>query len=259
MLRPISVRCQILPNHVLLSQRDKAWSIHPYPCIGSFRFLDLSISLSSYYPLLLSRLKSDPAQKFLDLGCCFAQDVRKLLFDGVLGSQITALDLKPEFIELGYELFQDREKLAGSGVTFLTGDIFDETSSALNGLEGHCDIIYTGSFFHLFGYEDQARVAERVVRLLRPVKGSVVLGRQRGNAEAGVYSHKTNARTGTMYRHNADSWKKMWVDVGKKTDTEWNVRAHLESRWGQGILRYGDTEWDGTMGEILRFEVERVR
>ena len=184
--------------------------------------------------------------------------MRKLLFDGVSGSQITALDLRPEFIELGYELFRDRENLEGSGVTFLTGDIFDDGSEALKVLEGQCDVIYTGSFFHLFGYEHQALVAERVIRLLRPVKGSIVLGRQRGNVEAGAYPHKTNVKTGTMYRHNAESWKKMWQEVGRKTGTEWNVRARLESRWSQGVLRHGDAEWDGKEGEILRFEVERA-
>ena len=184
--------------------------------------------------------------------------MRKLLFDGVPGSQITALDLKPEFIDLGYELFRDREKLTGSGVSFLTGDIFDGDSAALKGLEGQCDVIYTGSFFHLFGYEDQVRVAQRVVKLLRPVKGSVVLGRQRGDVEAGAYAHKTNVRTGKMYRHNADSWKKMWEDFGKETATKWDVEARLESRWDQGVLRHGDAKWDRKEGEILRFKVERA-
>ena len=168
------------------------------------------------------------------------------------------MDLKPEFIDLGYELFRDREKLGGSGVTFLTGDIFDLGGVALKGLEGQCDVIYTGSFFHLFDYEHQALVAERVVRLLRPVKGSIVLGRQRGNGEAGEAPHKTNIKTGTMYRHNVESWEKMWNEIGRKTGTEWNVRAHLESRWSRGVLRPGEVEGNRKEGDILWFEVERA-
>src|ERR1700761_8860185 len=35
------------------SQRDEAWQIWPYPCIGGFRFLDLAIALSPEYPQIL--------------------------------------------------------------------------------------------------------------------------------------------------------------------------------------------------------------
>jgi 2-polyprenyl-3-methyl-5-hydroxy-6-metoxy-1,4-benzoquinol methylase len=49
----------------------------PYPCIGAFRFLDLSIPQSPIYPEILDRLKS--GQKLLDVGCAVGQELRQLV------------------------------------------------------------------------------------------------------------------------------------------------------------------------------------
>ena len=86
--------------------------------------------------------------------------------------------MRAEFIELGYDLFRDRDTLKSR---FFIGDVFDETTDwTFRELNGRMDIIYAPSFFHLFNWEDQVGLAERVVRLLKPVEVSLVLGRQRG-------------------------------------------------------------------------------
>jgi hypothetical protein len=53
-------------------------------------------------------------------------------------------------------------------------------------------------------------------------KDSLILGRQVGNTDAGEYVQATN-ESGIMYRHNAESFKKMWDEVGEKTGTKWRV------------------------------------
>ncbi len=115
--------------------------------------------------------------------------------------------LRPEFFELGYKLFRDVDTWK---VKFLTADIF-ETESPLKDLEGTIDIIYFGPFLHLFNYEQQVDVCKRIVKLLREKEGSVVLGRQAGNLEAGERVHKTNEAQ-SMFRHNVQSFKKMWEE-----------------------------------------------
>lgn len=66
------------PNIGLRNQAAIAYSVQfPYPCIGAYRFLDLSIISSPQYDEILSRVKS--GEKFLDLGCCFGQEVRQLV------------------------------------------------------------------------------------------------------------------------------------------------------------------------------------
>ncbi len=60
-----------IPTHIS-AIRDRAWQIHPYPCIGQFRFLNLSISQHASYPRILAALKEPGARRtLLDLGCCF--------------------------------------------------------------------------------------------------------------------------------------------------------------------------------------------
>lgn len=75
--------------------------------------------------------------------------------------------------------------------------------------EGKIDVIYAASIFHLFSWEEQARMAECGVGLLKPVKRSLLLGRPRGNVNLAEYEHRTN-QGGTMFRNEEKSWKQMW-------------------------------------------------
>ncbi|MCJ1298531.1 hypothetical protein MMC08_001321 [Hypocenomyce scalaris] len=239
---------QVIPHIVQL--RERAWDIWPYPCIGRFNFLDLGISQSTLYPHILRRVKD--GQTLLDLGCCFGQDIRKLVSDGAPAENLWGADLRAEFINLGYDLFLDKETLK---TTFLTADIFDP-ESALKQLDGQIDIVYTGSFFHLFVWDDQVKVAKRVARLLKPRKGSLVLGRQVGTVKPGEYPHRTNP-TGVMWRHDGASFASMWKEVGEATGTKWDVNATLDERSGFAGKTQG-SEWSNPNMRRLRFEVQRV-
>ena len=198
----------------------------------------------------------------LDMGCCFAQDVRKLVSDGAPSGNIYAAELRQEFIDLGYDLFQDSDTLKSK---FLIGDVFDDSDeSEFKQIDGGIDIIYAASIFHLFNWDDQVRVAEQVVGLLRPVRGSIVFGRQRGNVNPAEYEHRTS-QGGTMFRYNQDSWKKMWQQVGKSTGTEWDVNVTLETGRNDPDLLEADGPAPGFDGNkrskgdgSLRFQVVRV-
>jgi len=64
-----------------------------------------------------------------------------------------------------------------------------------------------------------------------------LLGRQVGASKAGEYVHRTN-KDQTMFRHNPDSFRKMWEEVGKLTNTEWRVEVEaisLEMGNAEGI------------------------
>jgi len=207
-----------LESHVY-AIRDKAWQIWPYPCIGQFRFLDLGISLNPYYALVLARLKTGN-ENFLDLGCCFGQELRKLAADGAPPERLYGTDLRPEFFDLGYKLFRDKDTLKSR---FIAADIFDPKSE-LHELDGKIDVIYAGSFLHLFDYKGQFDACKAIVNLLRDKKDSMLLGRQVGNLTPGERVHRTNGGQ-SMYRHNAESFKKMWDEVGKATGTKFRVEV----------------------------------
>ncbi|KAJ5891711.1 uncharacterized protein N7473_007939 [Penicillium subrubescens] len=59
------------------SLRDRAFAIFPYPCIGAFRFLDMSIPQLPIYPEILEHLKS--GQRLLDIGCAVGLELRRLV------------------------------------------------------------------------------------------------------------------------------------------------------------------------------------
>lgn len=105
----------------------------PYPCLGQFRFLELNLAnRTDLYPRLLAGLRTG-SQKFLDVGCCLGQDIRKLVYDGVPGECLVGLELEAGFIDLGYELFRDRDTLKAR---FISGSIISDGQEALKALEG---------------------------------------------------------------------------------------------------------------------------
>ena len=208
-------------DHVV-KVRDEAWKVHPYPCIGQFRFLEPSFSELEEYDEIVSRLRE--GQKLLDMACCFGQTIRQLVAGGAPANNIYGCDLEPDFIELGYKLFKDQDTLQ---TKFLIADILDPTSE-LTSLKGQLDMVYAGSFFHLWGFEKQVEVSKAVAALLRPERGSMILGRQVGAVDA---VEKTSV-TGTMYRHNVESFKAMWKRIGDDLGITFTVKAKLKELSG---------------------------
>ena len=123
--------------------------------------------------------------------------------------------------------------------------------SGLTELDGKIDIVYAGSFLHLFGYAGQFKVCERIVKLLKPVKGSMVAGRQAGYVVAGERVYRANFQE-KMFRHNVESFEKMWEEVGEKTGTKWRVEAEIQKM----EEREGYVQWDPDK-RALKFTVFR--
>ncbi|KAJ5734388.1 hypothetical protein N7493_003174 [Penicillium malachiteum] len=192
----------------------------PYPCIGAFRFLDMSIPQSPAYPEILERLKS--GQKLLDVGCAVGQELRHLVYDGVPSENIYASDLRQDFFDIGYDLFADRSTLKSQ---FIISDIFDDNSELVKQLSNGVDIINAASFFHLFTWDQQITVAKRVVSLLRAQPGSLLVGRQVGRLDPTDPDDKSLSQE--HYRHSVDTWKRLWKQVGDETGTEWEVDAWM--------------------------------
>ena len=137
----------------------------PYPCIKMYRFMDISIATLPIYPEILDRTKN--GDNFLDPGCCLGQEIRQLVFDGTPSKNTYGSDLYGGCFPVGYKLFKDQDRLQ---TTFIAADIFDNTSK-LTELEGKINIIYTGAFFHLFGLEEQKKIAAKLFSCWRHGRG----------------------------------------------------------------------------------------
>ena len=200
------------------------------------------------YPRLLRRLRA--GDRFLDIGCCLGQDIRKLVYDGVPGQNLAGAELNGGFIDLGYELFRDRDTLEAR---FVTADILDGGGAALKEFEGQLDVVQLGMILHLFTWEQQVTAFEHAVKLLKPdTKGVAIIGQAVGNID-GLASESLQ-RKGT-FRHNADTFRKLIDEVSAKTGTEWNVKASLD----KGLSVFAEKRtWDNPTARRLVFEVERV-
>lgn len=258
---------QLLTRYTSHPQRNKAWEVHHYPCLGQFRFLELNLSArpsGDLYARLLSILKSsEPSSPaFLDVGACLGQDVRKLIHDGAPPASLAGAELSPTFIRLGYELFRD----SPADVTMVQADILaplggedggNSSSSSLGQFRGRLRVVQLGMILHLFTWEEQLTVFENTVALLRNEPGVLIIGQATGNLDGVVTQTLTvgGANRGTC-KHNVESFKKLIKEFEVRTGTQWDVKAELD----EGLsVHDGKRTWDDPKTRRLLFELERVR
>ncbi|KAH9896915.1 hypothetical protein C8Q73DRAFT_433577 [Cubamyces lactineus] len=228
---------------------------YPYPCIRGFHFVNLMMSLNAAYPRVLDAGKNGDTL-FLDLGCCMGTDLRKLVHDGYPASRVLGCDLRPEFIQLGYELFDDADACP---IHFFTSNVFELPTSVaaadipapetlrptdvsavtdISQLRGALTHIYTGALFHLFDKETQRELALRLVTLLNRTPGAIVFGRHQGLHEEGyIHDHLGRDR----YCHSEKSWPQLWKDVFTEIEGEGFaervvVQAELREQFGPEVF-----------------------
>ena len=126
-----------------LAIQDSANLVHKYRCIDSFRFL---VPRFIYYPFYTTILEKSKDRTYLDIGCGLGQDLRKLSLDGVPQQNLFGLDIEREFINLGYELFNDQHT---NKIHFFTGNIFDKEFFESLKHRMTFNIIYTNAVLHL--------------------------------------------------------------------------------------------------------------
>lgn len=239
----------------IISTRDALWDIFPWPCIGQFRFLDLSFSKQPSYDRILALLRSGN-DRMIDVGCCLAQDLRKLAYDGAPSSSLFGIEIEPRFVEMGYDFFKDRDSPSFRDVTLIRGDFLDKSlgdMEPISALMGSFGIVHVGMVLHIFDWEGQIAACGRLVEFLRDEKGSMIVGQSVGDLEGKeVY---IPGRKKHIFKHNVETFKEMWMEIGRRHGTQWDVRAKLDE--GLGIAE-GKRDWDQATSRRLAFEVERV-
>ena len=135
-------------------------------------------------------------------------------------------DLEQRYIEMGYELFQDTDKLHAR---FVAGDFLAEPRTTKSGdletLVDKADIVFASSLLHFWDWDDMLVATARLVSFTKSRTGSRVVGRQVGCLEAG--SHTMPGTEGRVYWHNVESMKTFWDQVGARTGSRWHVNAGL--------------------------------
>ncbi|KAK6949322.1 hypothetical protein Daesc_009397 [Daldinia eschscholtzii] len=203
--------------------RDRAFAISPYPCIGLFRFTNLTLITHPLYNKIVELLKSDSKKaSYLDIGCCFGQDLRQLVFGGVPSERLVGLDIERGLLDLGYDLFLDRETLKSD---FVISDILKAQGKEWQSLEERgFDVIHCSAVFHLFTLEGQITAAKNIARLVK--KGGMIVGRQMGNVKPGNFPALIEGSF--CYQHDVGTFGEMWERVGEATQTCWKVEGTMD-------------------------------
>ncbi|KAF8640222.1 hypothetical protein AX16_010119 [Volvariella volvacea WC 439] len=227
-----------LKRHIIAVQK-KAYVIYGYPCIRHFAFTRLKISRLPAYPHALRLAKERPGALFLDIGCCFGNDTRKIVLDGWPVENAIASDIQKGFWDYGHELFNSTPQ--SFPATFLPGNAFDDnflsssppadssptvdphSLTSLNPLKHKLSAIHASSFFHIFEEDQQLDLARRIATLLSPEPGSVIFGTHVSRPEKGNRTEVTLKRSADdqsenrpqqyMFCHSPDSWKELWDGI----------------------------------------------
>ncbi|EIN11109.1 hypothetical protein PUNSTDRAFT_37299, partial [Punctularia strigosozonata HHB-11173 SS5] len=190
----------------------------PYMCIRAFQFVATRMARHPVYPQVLREGRTGNTI-LLDIGCMMGTDARKAVYDGYPAEKVLACDLRLDFIEIGYGLFEDKDKCR---IHFFQSDVFEipldvsshdapvplKEVSRLEHLQGRVDHIYTGAVFHLFDESTQVAMALRLATLVPKDRPAIIFGRHRGQFTAGLTPGMS--RSGPRYIHSPESWKALW-------------------------------------------------
>lgn len=241
-------------------QRNRAWQVHPYPCLGQFRFLELNLSHrpGDIYARLLALLKESSTSGkvvFLDVGSCLGQDVRKLIHDGAPSFAVAGADISSTLLEQGYELFRDSPQTVKMVEANILSPLTDE--GPLAAWRGQLKAVQLGMILHLFDWEEQVTAFANAIALLNDHEGVSVFGQATGNLDGretrtlspGGVERKT-------WKHNVNTFEKLIKDVEQRTGTRWIVHAELDEALS---VNDGKRTWDDPKTRRLLFEIQRIK
>ncbi|KXS95994.1 hypothetical protein AC578_8084 [Pseudocercospora eumusae] len=213
--------------------RKRAFEVCPYPCIGQWKFLALTFLKHPKYQTILSRLKS--GQTFLDVGCCFAQDMRQMIADGVPSDHLYGIEIEKELVDIGYDLFDDSKT---NKAKFMIGDALNPGTS-FDTLKNSIDIINDSAFSHLWPWHEQRKVCTMMAGFSKP--GAMIVGRMTGSLKPAEYPAMVKGTTG--WRHNVESLQRLWDEVGEATGMKWKAHGTMDL---EGIFPVPDDLLCGT-------------
>ncbi|RAL16039.1 class I SAM-dependent methyltransferase [Aspergillus homomorphus CBS 101889] len=231
-----------LENHVR-DIANQGWSIKAYPCFAKFLFLQFDLTHSPAYEAIIRHTQAGGL--FLDLGCGLGQDIRRLAYDGAPGDRLIGLDLVPEFVYLGYQLFRDDATLQSR---FLVQDFFEDTPS-MRLFAKKIMAINSGFFMHLWSWKKQLQAAERMIQLLAPEKGAIVSGIHFGSHAPGVWDGAIDGFE-DMFLHAPETLARLWEEAAAETGSRLKVICVVEEA---DFCKSLDRE-----GCLLRWVVERL-
>ncbi|KAF7875358.1 hypothetical protein EAF04_002530 [Stromatinia cepivora] len=157
----------------------------------------------------------------MDVGCFVGHDLRRLVYDGAPSDRLYADDIISHW-DVGYEMFRDRGRFKAH---FIEADIVSQ-SETLAQLRRQVDIISITQVIHQWGWDGQVNCAKKLTAFTKG-PGSMVVGNQIRDPKAQEVTLKSLGVP--MWRHNPESFAKLWDQVGSETGTQWETQAWVRT------------------------------
>lgn len=168
--------------------------------------------------------------------------MRKLVVDGAQSENLTGVDIVPEFWDVGYECYRDRETFKAR---HMQADVLSLSENpALQDLkEKKIDVVSMSAVLHQFDWNTQVAALKQVMPFSKV--GGMVMGHQIGNDPGGPTIFGP-AKT-EIFWQNEQNFRKLWKQVGDETDTKWEVHAKFRT--------WDDFGWDGeTIKKVMKWD-----
>ncbi|KAF8905736.1 hypothetical protein CPB84DRAFT_1835288 [Gymnopilus junonius] len=246
---------EILKHHILFIQA-KAYDLYGYPCIRRFLFAKLKIARDPAYKNVIKLLQTHNDPIFLDIGCCFGNDARKLVHDGWPAENVIASDLQAGFWRYGHELFKSTPETFTAA--FIPGSL--NTLTSLTPLRHRISAIHASAFFHLFSEERQLVLAKRLAVLLLPKSGSIIFGQHVVMPVKGIRTESGIPQSDySMFCHSPESWRTLWVEevFGPHQDVRVSMYTEVTEVGGNAISdsKTSENEQSGVKFHIMSWSI----
>lgn len=137
-----------------------------YGCVQEMLFLTPRVHQHPHYAHVLNTIQADLDARFLELGCCFGTDARKVIVDGWKEENVVAVDVIPEFWNYGLKLYEDQSTLK---IKFCSGDVTEDPAFVQTlADEGPFAHAWTGAVLHVLSEAKVESLVASVLAMLKP-------------------------------------------------------------------------------------------
>lgn len=216
-----------LLNHVKTIHSEVLASEHVYRCICEMQYL--SPRASDFAPVSYQKvieLSKTHGKDFrvIDIGCCFGQETRGLIMDGIPPECIVATDVHDYYWKMGNKLFMDdsiisnnQNSLSAAAVQTIFGDFTtpltgNEATDISGHMEGKFHAILCFAIFHVLSKEQSERMITRLFHILK--SDGMIFGYAAGSMNAPREWGRTPNNTATRWLYSCESLEEMFKSKG---------------------------------------------
>ena len=228
---------------------------HTYRCVQTMSYLVPRTKRLKAYNQILIKFEESKEVKIADFGCCFGQDARQLIMEGIPPSQITVVDIHDGYWKAGLQLFRD-DNISNSRLQGIRECWFDislpfghplSIESRFPSDVGMYDFIILQAVLHTMSLEQHKIALMRILRLLKKGSG-VLMGAAAGADKAQQWVFTPDGKN-HRYLHSPETLRKLLNELGYSKVEVGEQQRERVAEPGVGVGGGGEGGGEGGWGK----------